>query len=316
MVTFNRRRKDDGKGTGKIRLGDFSESNNDAETSTNENASSSNKSPKKGFLQTTWGKVAVAGGAAIVIGLSVMMFTGGSNDVPHTPTPTHTVDNTQTPTPPVVTQNDVQRDAVRDKLASVYQDRQNTLAEAFMDAAGREVARGQDFAVHVGLYNRGGISVLITEGEHAGTRVGFFPVSQNGRPELFVEKVGQQAVGSDGTTMRYERLASADRETYRDDLRRPRTEGSGISVNEGIWFEDVVRQGGQTATAFMVSGAPSENGSFSITIWNGDRYSIDLNTGEYSISSAFVTDPDYQSVYERTGQSVERTERNGRVPSF
>lgn len=306
-IRFNRRRKDDGKGAGKIRLGGGSDAADNANDNSNDSKSSS--APKKGFLQTTFGKVAVGVGVAAVLATGVLMFTGGS-DEPEVTTPRQieTVVEQPQQTTPAITEASILRQATQEKMASLYQDSPNRLYEAFMNAAGREVARGQDFAVYVGLFNTGGISVLITEGDHAGTRIGFFPLSDRNRPELVLERVGQQAVGADGQTIRYERLPTSERSVVRDNLRDPATNGSGVSVNEGAWFDKTVTQGSQTATAFSVSGSPVVDGKFSITIWNGDSYTIDLNTGEYSISSAFVTNPGWQP-----GTPVTATNSHGRV---
>ena len=306
----NKRTKDDGKGTGRIRLGD-----DDADTPENDGEDTSPAKKKKGGLTSSWKAWAIGGAAVVTLGVGAAVVFDG--DEPSAPPPVQYEEVVQPQTPPaptVITAATVQAESIAEKNRSIYVNQRDFMYDAFVRASGQETRRGNDFAVHVSLFDRGGVSVLIADGDHAGTRVSFFPKADNGDGEMVYERIGREIIGADGQTVQYETLDRSDRESVTVDMENPSIRGQGVSVSQGdVFFEKVVRQGGQTAVAFQVLGDPVEDGVFSIVLYNGDSYNIDLNTGEYSFDSAFLVDPYYEDKLDQ-GIQITPIQIDGRLP--
>ncbi len=291
MATFNKRPRDD-KGAGKIKLGE------DVQLPAETTAKGANKTVIFGGI-----------GALAVAGLAAAFFMSSDVEEP-TPTTQHT---TVTPpqatkpnvivpqTPPVVVvppaptqpiitvQSATER--VNEKIAAIY-DHDSCLYEAFVSANGREVREGSDFNHFTCLYDFGGVGVLITEGEFAGTRVGFFP--REGREGLvFVEHVAEQSIGDDGRTTEFHRLQHTDRERTETSMARPVRTGDGVYIAENAdRFTKTVRVDGSNVNAFILAGDPA-SGRFEIEIPNGDYYQIDLTTGDFTADSLFMNCRNY-----------------------
>ncbi len=153
------------------------------------------------------------------------------------------------------------------------------------------------------------MSVLIAAGPHAGTRVGFFPVEEGneGRLRVTYEKVGQIITGPDGRTPQfvefseptgYETVISSNAELRgfsAGDVERSSVSLSGSART----FEKEVMERGQWYPAFYLRGAPEKDGIFSVEIHNGDTYTIDLNTGEFTVNSVYLFHPDIDARVER-----------------
>lgn len=304
-IEFNPRKKsEETKGVGKIRLG------GDEEKEAKEAAQKSDKRRK-------WLVVGV-GSLALAVGLTGVFTMYSGRNAPDKP-PTPVVETYQPPanTGPQITQQDansIRAESIRAKESviyrddsRVYRDDSNARGEAYIGANGLEVQRGQDFAVHVQLFDQGAISVLVASGPYAGSRIEFTPVGTRGTSSITYTKVGQENIGADGSTVRFEALSASARTTQTVSMKSPATMGSGVSVpDNAAEFEKIVREGGESLRAFTVYGSPQEDGVFSIAIWNGDVYTVDLKTGQYSVDSVFLYHPNYQEEYQRTGVEVSR----------
>lgn len=285
MVEFNPRKKTDDKGIGKVNVGNTV----DAEAP---------KATSKGPI------IAAAAAGAVVIGLGgYFMLASGGDDMPPAPPVIRQVEPVQpriTPTP-VPTQETVQQGptraevmqaSVRAKESAIYRDSANFLYEAYIGANGAETRRGQDFAVHVSLFERGNVSVLIASGPYAGSRIGFFPAPRGTGPVVTFERVGQMQDSNFGPV--FEMLANAERATSRTSMTEPAQAGTRIRLPEGLpEFSKNVNENGEIVTAFTVIGTPDQDGVFTVRIFNEDYYTIDLNSGTFTVNSVFAYHPDY-----------------------
>lgn len=308
MVTFNPRKADKTTGPGKIKLDDA------PETPT---ATAAEK-PK-------WVVPAAAAGGLAVLGLAgyFMLASGADETVAMPPAPPPIVAERPpvvAERPPVVAERPpavVQPQApsaatiiarsIEAKRAAVFVDRSNAMYDSYITAGGSEARAGEDFAAHVGLFEKGGVSVLVTEGPHAGTRVGFFPfvAGNEGRLRVIFERVGQVVTGADGRTMQFVTLPQADRLRHETvlsanaELGFARQSGfpnsavrSSVSLSpDARSFKKEVREGGEWYPAFWLHGSPERDGVFSVEIFNGDTYSVDLNTGAFSVNSVYLFHP-------------------------
>ena len=191
--------------------------------------------------------------------------------------------------------------------AIVYRDDNGNRGEAYINAADKEVGAGEDFAVHVSLFDQGGISVLVAQGPYAGSRVEFFPVATDGAHVTY-SKVGGESMGPDGKTLRFQALPQEQRIVNTVSLKeKPKVAGSRVTVayNSGE-FGKIVQEDGRNVYAFTLTGSPQKDGIFSVTIWNGDTYAINLQTGRYSVDSIFLFHPDYEAERARTGVDISR----------
>jgi hypothetical protein len=191
--------------------------------------------------------------------------------------------------------------------AIVYRDDNGNRGEAYINAAGKEVGAGEDFAVHVSLFDQGGISVLVAAGPYAGSRVEFFPVATDGAHVTY-SKLGAESMGPDGKTLRFTAWPQEQRIVNTTSLKeKPKVAGSRVTVayNAGE-FGKIVQEDGRNVYAFTLTGSPQKDGLFSVTIWNGDTYAINLQTGRYSVDSIFLFHPDYQIEKARTGVDISR----------
>lgn len=189
----------------------------------------------------------------------------------------------------------------------VYRDDNGKRGEAYINGSGKEVSAGEDFAVHVTLFDKGGISVLVAEGPQAGARVEFFPVDAKG-PHITYNKVGKTSLGPDGKTMRFQALPEGKRSANTVVMQaRPKVSGSSVTVAyDSGEFGKVVQEDGRNVYAFTLTGSPQKNSVFSVTLFNGDTYAINLTTGRYTIDSLFLFDPNYQDEQARTGKKPSR----------
>lgn len=314
---FNEQPPKDDKGLGKIRLGD--------ETAKAEAAVEATGNRKTLMI----GGAAVAGAAIVIAG--IFALASGDDEPKQDPAPT--VPQTQPQIQPApsarpkagVSSAAIIAQSIAEKNSAIYRNDQNVhrgqdgaITEAYIGDGGVQTGMGEDFNVHIGLFKKGGISVLIASGPHAGTRLGFFPVSPGGNGStLSYEKIGTESVGADGRTTQFSILPYEQRTQQVLAMRTPRIAGSGVTVdNRGRQFEHKVMSDGKPFPAFTMFGSPEEGGAFSVKIWNGDTYKIDLNTMEYSISSAFLTDSEYAANTKKTGTKVTRTSVQGVIPTM
>lgn len=196
--------------------------------------------------------------------------------------------------------------SIEDKL-SLVNESDNKIAEAFLKD-GKEVSRGKNFDLHVALYNRGGISVLVASGVHAGTRINFLPVTPTKNPVVTYEKVGLEKLTAGKadfyslpTEKRIERIAP-----MRQDAQGITEVGTVQGARE---FTKILQnKTGKKAAAFKVSGTPEKDGLFSVQIWNGDKYSMSLKTGEFTINSTFANSPEWHP-----GQQASREKLRGKI---
>ncbi|GEM_PF-2085532 len=310
MVEFNPRKKSDDKGIGKVNV--------DNTTGDNTHTVQTSKAPL----------IAFAAAGVVAVGLSgyFLLASGGSGggDDTHTvttpppvvrvePAPIPRVTDAeaerpiivrpapQDPTPALPSAADILQASIRAKESAIYRDPSNALYDAYLGLNDREVRRGQDFAVHVGLFEQGGVSVLITEGPYAGNRVGFFPVPRNGdAPIVTFETVGETALGADGVTAQFTATAQGERFTTHTSMTDPARASTALRLPDGTpQFEKYVNENGQSVLAFILIGTPEKDGVFTVEIFNGDYYTMDLNTGSFTLNSVFAYHPDYLERVER-----------------
>jgi hypothetical protein len=296
---FNPRPRDD-KGVGQVKLDD---------------KKGEEAAPQGGSKK--WMIAGVAGVALLGL-VGIFAAVSGDNEAQNTqPAPPPRVEHTQPlpqPVPRVETPRvdvravsvEAKRNAIYRNDAFVYRDQNGNRGEVYINNAGRQVRASEDFAVHASLFGKGGMSVLVAEGPYAGARVSFFPVHPQGGDALVVfEQMGHETVAADGRTTIFQLLPPGDRTSTSVPMARPTGFGSGVSVPDtGRQVDVLAVEGGQRLTAFIISGEPEVDGKFSVQIWNGDRYSFDLSTGDYYIDSAFLANPDYEEYYERSGIEV------------
>lgn len=303
-IEFNpRKASEETKGVGKIRLGGDEEK-------------AAEQAAKKSGSRKKW-VIAGVGSLALVVGLSGIFALSSRNPAStNTQGPAPVVETVDRPAP-VVQQQDasaIRQASIRAKESVIYRDdarvyRDDTGArgEAYIGANGLEVARGQDFVMHVQLFDQGAVSVLVAAGPYAGARIEFTPVGTRGASSITYTKTGQETIGADGSTVQFQALPQSARTTHTVSMKTPATLGSGVTVPQNAaQFEKTMREGGQPVTPFVVTGSPQEDGVFSVQIWNGDTYTVDLRTGQYTVDSVFLYHPDYQAEFQRTGVEVSR----------
>ncbi|MCB9992011.1 MAG: hypothetical protein H6867_11695 [Rhodospirillales bacterium] len=290
MPVFNKRDRDN-KGAGKVRL---EESNNDNQD---------------GGLNKKY--ILLGGGALVAAGLATAIILSGDDEdtmpeppvrppvvvtVPSTPAP---------PAPPVVTPQpqvpEITKPAItvqhfveraREKISTI-RNKDECLYEAFVTAANKEVREGMDFSHFTCLYDEGGIGVLLTEGQWAGTRVSFLPRDGAGGA-VIVEKVGAAQLGADGRTTEYHRLSYDDRTSTSISMSKNDQRSDGVRIPENAdRFSKRVYRGTSTTKAFTIAGNPQQ-GVFEVEIPNGDVYQINLNTGDFYADSLFLNCPTYR----------------------
>jgi hypothetical protein len=274
------------------------------------------------------------GGGAAVVGVGLILglagvFNNSSTPVsqPVNPPPVVQVDPGTT-VPPVVQQdNNLQRQSIRAKEASLYRDANNAYyqtnargqrtggtGEAYLNMSGQEVSRGQDFAAHVQLLDKGQVSVFLAVGPYAGSRIEFTPV-RNGGATVAYSRVGQEATGSDGSTVVYSQLPAAQQTAQTVSMRSPSAAGSGVSVPvDAFSFTKMVQEDGNAVEIYTIKG-DVQQGIFSVTIFNGDVYNVNFANGQYSVNSVFLHFPNWQETVARGGEIDARGIQtiNGRV---
>jgi hypothetical protein len=303
MPVFNTDIKKDDKGIGKIHLDD-TPTEQSATTPVVVPQTSPQGKKKKTII------IAAAGGAALLGLAGIFALSSGKSEPPKAPQQqVQTVPVAPPVKAPVVTYTQAQ--SIQAKEASIYRDDTlahyigNTRTEAYIAGNGEEVRAGRDFAVHAGLFNKGGISVLVAAGPYAGTRITFLPV-RAGSPLVALDKLGTE-IASGGRTALYKTLPAAERARAMDFLRAPQLQGSGVSAPvSGREFVKRTQENGRTATAFTLTGSPEVDGVFAVKIWNGDTYNVNLRTNEYSVHSVFLFRPNYQEEFKATGAKVSR----------
>ena len=304
---FNPKKKDD-KGIGKIRLGD--------ETAAEQKEAVAKTATRKKWL--------IGGGiatGALVVTLGLTAVFNSSSDKPAAPQPQRT-EQTQTYQPPVQAQNPPSEQSgvslaqsYAAKQSAIYRDqiqiyketdrsgRMVGTGEAYISANGQAVPFGSDFAVHVSLFEKGGISLLVASGPHAGSRVEFMPVGVRSTPRITYSRVGQEIATPDGP--RFQMLPQAQRTEQTVPMKTPAIAGSGVAMPDQAWeFDKNVRENGETVRAFTVKGNV-EDGVFSVKIWNGDTYTINFATGQYTVDSVFLFHPNYLEETQRTGVNID-----------
>lgn len=304
---FNPKKKDD-KGIGKIRLGD--------ETAAEQKEAVAKTASRKKWL--------IGGGiatGALVVTLGLTAVFNSASDKPAAPQPPRT-EQTQTYQPPVQAQNPPSEQSgvslaqsYAAKQSAIYRDqiqiyketdrsgRMVGTGEAYISANGQAVPFGSDFAVHVSLFEKGGISLLVASGPHAGSRVEFMPVGVRSTPRITYSRVGQEIATPDGP--RFQMLPQAQRTEQTVPMKTPAIAGSGVAMPDQAWeFDKNVRENGETVRAFTVKGNV-EDGVFSVKIWNGDTYTINFATGQYTVDSVFLFHPNYLEETQRTGVNID-----------
>jgi len=308
---FNPKKKEDDKGVGKIRL----------EKDGTPGAPKVEEDKKKA---TATRKKWLLGGGAAVLGVGLVLglagvFNGSSNPGPVTQPPTPVVQvepGTVTPPPVVQTSSAAQllQQSIRAKENSIYRNsatayyetnsrgnRTGGTGEAYIDMSGQEVQRGRDFAAHVQLFDKGQVSILVAAGPYAGSRIEFTPV-RNGGATVTYNRVGQEARGSDGQTVVYQALPSAQQTTQSVSMRSPAAAGSGVSVPVNAFeYTKMVQEEGQQVEIYTIRG-DVEQGIFSVKIFNGDVYDVNFSNGQYSVNSVFLHFPNWQETVARGGE--------------
>ena len=312
---FNPNKKSDDKGLGKINIeGDGTAQSNADKQVAAENAAAATR--KKWIIG---GGVA---GLALVVGLTAVFSGASKNDnTPPAPQPTQQTQQQQPTQPqyqepqgqytaPAATASQLLQQSVRAKESVIYRDESAVFhdkasrpAEAYLTVDGREVQKGQDFAVHAALFNKGGFSLLIASGPYAGTRLEVFPVNNNGGSRFTYTKTGQEAVGSDGRTVVFNATPASQRLTQTVSMKSPTQLGSGVQAPSNGWTFEQMGQGSKGYTrAFELKGNP-DDGVFSVKLWNDDTFTFNLKNGEYTFDSVFLFHPNYL----QTGESVKGT---------
>jgi len=298
---FNPKKKDD-KGIGKIRLGE--------ETAAEQKEAMAKTATRKKWL--------IGGGiatGALVVTLGLTAIFNSASDKPAAPVPPRT-EHTQTFQPPPSEQSGVtSAQSYAAKQSAIYRDqiqiyketdrsgRMIGTGEAYINANGQAVQYGSDFAVHVSLFEKGGVSLLLASGPHAGSRVEFMPVGVRSTPRITYSRVGQEIATPDGP--RFQMLPLAQRTEQTVPMKTPAIQGSGVAMPDQAWeFDKNVRENGEMVRAFTVRGNV-EDGVFSVKIWNGDTYTINFATGQYTVDSVFLFHPNYLEDKQRTGVDVD-----------
>ena len=298
---FNPKKKDD-KGIGKIRLGE--------ETAAEQKEAVAKTATRKKWL--------IGGGiatGALVVTLGLTAIFNSASDKPAAPVPPRT-EHTQTYQPPPSEQSGVtSAQSYAAKQSAIYRDqiqiyketdrsgRMIGTGEAYINANGQAVQYGSDFAVHVSLFEKGGVSLLLASGPHAGSRVEFMPVGVRSTPRITYSRVGQEIATPDGP--RFQMLPLAQRTEQTVSMKTPAMQGSGVAMPDQAWeFDKNVRENDEMVRAFTVRGNV-EDGVFSVKIWNGDTYTINFATGQYTVDSVFLFHPNYLEDKQRTGVDVD-----------
>lgn len=311
---FNPRPKDD-KGVGQVDIG-----------------KPQDEGAKQQGAHKKWLMLGGAGVGAVALVTIFALSSGGDNaPAPQQPAPraeqTQPLPRVETPGTPSAAEiaAQIRGQSIADKQAAiyrddatVYRDQYGQRGEIYIDRNGREVRPGEDFAVHASLFANGGMSVLIAEGPHAGTRIGIFPAPRNGRPSVEFGRVGRLGVGHDGTTPRFYALPAPERSLHQIGISNLPT--SGVPVTIAANAREILkeaREGNEYYPAFVLRGTPEQDGRFEVQIWNQDSYRVDLNTGSFTMDSAFLFFPNYQEEFERTGVELDPSRIplvNGRLP--
>lgn len=299
MVTFNPRKRNE-KGVGHVNVEDT------------QGPSNKGKGISKPVI------IGAAGVAVAGLATAFMLATGSPDDdqisppssspapiemtetqIPPAQTPPVVVVPDTTPAYPSVTELDQASIVAKQQAIYISPDLRPEY-DAYITEHGRSGQRGQDFATHVSLSYPGSISVLITEGPYAGIRVGFFPAGVNGRGgdgQVVVERVGviQNAqTGANSQHPVFTLLPRSGQIRVTQNMESPSARGREVALpDHAAQYTRTVSENGRNLTAFAVSGQPAQDGVFSVQLFNEDVYSIDLNTGDFTVNSAFAYDPDY-----------------------
>lgn len=315
-MDFNKKPKADDKGLGKIRLDETP-----ADTVTPPDHSGSVEAAERKKILQIYSAI---GGAALLSLAGVFAISAGKDEAAPTIPPTTAVEQATTgrvfvpavvpaPTEAVLGKREVIAASIAEKNSvilrredAVYKDDRGDRAEAYLDVNGRAVASSGDFATHVSLFNsptlKGAVSILITEGPYAGTRLGFYPTENR----MTYEKVGETVAGADGKTPQFKALPHDQRSFQEREMKTGDARSSGVVVPDGAYeYQKTLREKGEQVTAFWVKGTPAKDGVFRVMIWNEDSYTVNLKTGDYSIGSVFTFRPNYEAEYERTGIEVD-----------
>ena len=312
MVQFNKKTSQD-TNAGKIRLGDDDAAKTDNKTATD----------KK------WVKPAAIAGGVAAIGLAgYFILASHGTDVPAKPVNPPISVTTPPPatTSPVIvppkqpqlpSASAIRAQGVQEKRSSIYTDHVNYEADAFIKSNHSEGNTGADFSTHVGVFKQGGASVLITEGPYAGTRVGFFPSVANGEGRLTVsiEKVGAvvPVTSQSGPVAQFTALPHVEEHdiVLHADTERQRADKNGFHPPAAVAvpdsapaFEKQKRIDGEWYKAFVLSGSPEKDGVFSVELWNGDTYAMDLKTGAFTVNSIFLFEPNYEAIVDQKCANV------------
>lgn len=310
---FNPKPKEDDKGVGKIRLDD-----KPGDAPKKEEAQ---KATKKKWLiggGIAAGVVVLAAGLTAVFNTSAPPATVNTNPPPVVQVDPAPHQNQNQNQPPAVSGYVLERNSVAAKEAAIYRDaahsyyqtdasgrRTGATGEAYLNLNGQEVQRGTDFAAHVELFDKGMVSLFVASGPYAGSRIEFTPVGTRGGSAITYTRVGQEAMANDNQTVIYRNNATANQVTQTVAMRSPAAAGNGVSVpGNAFEFEKQVREGGEYVSIYTVRGNVEE-GIFSIKIFNGDTYEVNLANGQYSVNSVFLFHPNYQEEYARTGVEVD-----------
>lgn len=311
---FNPTKKTDDKGLGTIRI----EGDGTAQSKAEKQVAAEEAAAAKRKKWIIGGGVA---GLALVVGLTAVFSGASKNDNAPAPQPTQQTQQQQPTQPqyqepqgqytaPAATASQLQAESIRAKESvifrdesAVFHDKAGRTAEAYLTIDGREVPKGQDFAVHAALFNKGGFSMLIAAGPYAGTRLEVFPVNNGGGSRFTYTKTGQEVVGADGRTVVFQATPAAQRLTQTVSMKSPQQLGSGVQAPSNGWTYEQMGQGSKGYTrAFELKGNP-DDGVFSVKLWNDDTFSFNLKTGEYTFDSVFLYHPNYL----QTGESVKGT---------
>lgn len=303
MVTFNPRKKNE-KGIGHV----------DVDNTQSQPEETNNSS--KTALYAIGGLSAIG----LAAGAFMLVNSGGQDDAPSpfTPTPVPPAAQVEPAQPavkpapaPVVaptpaqshlpSYNELMRETIIAQQQAIYQSPVlQAEYSAYILGNGMEGERGGLFALHASLSYPGSVNILITEGDYAGIRVGFYPADINGTGgdgEVIVQRVGYTEITTTDTGAEYEvfrLLPEEDWITVSQNMETPARQGQPVELAaDAPAFEKIVTENGQRLLAFSIIGEPETDGIFGVALFNEDLYTIDLNTGDFTVNSAFAYDPTY-----------------------
>jgi len=105
--------------------------------------------------------------------------------------------------------------------------------------------------------------------------------------------------------MRFTALPQGQRTEQTVSMKSPAIQGSGVQMpGSAFEYDKNVRERGEYVRAFTVKGNVEE-GVFQVKIWNGDTYTINFATGQYTVDSVFLFHPDYVEETQRTGVNID-----------